>query len=927
VELNSDTQLPARNSDSLAHLRGLFDQLIDLPPAARGAWLAEHVVDSGEHEALLRLLQADDAGDGFLDTPATDHAERLRGEAVRADGLIGQRIGAFRLIRLIGRGGMAAVFLAEREDAGFSQQVAVKLLRRGLYSDLEQRLFLRERQVLANLTHPNIARLFDGGVTGAGIPYLVMEYVDGESITEYAAAHSRGLRDRLDLFLTVCRAVEAAHRALIVHRDIKPSNILVSADGAVKLLDFGIAKLLDDDVENATVGVFTPDYAAPEQIRAGAITTATDIYALGVLLHELLLGVRPRGEPLQRPSTLAASNAIAPAAVLRGDLDNILLKALEAEPDQRYASADAFAADIKAYLSGQAVAAHPPSRWYRARKFVGRHRGGVATTAAFALAVLAALGLALWQAGIARDQARRANAMRDFMFSAFAEAEPSTPRAGPPSIAEVVERAISQVRSGTQMNADVRSELLTQLGGVLAAQGQLGAARENLQWNYTEASRSLGANATTTLAAGRGLVDALSELGEYAAARELADRLLAQTRSRSDVLRAQLLLDSATLATRQRELRRAEAESRDGLRLMRSSGDQEHLADALGKVGNVQLVDNDYAGAIATFQELLAADRKAFGPAHVKVATDESNLSRAYRRAGDPAAAESHIRAALAIDAATLPRDHWHRSRHLNALTMLLLQQRDYRGALDAATESLRIDRIAYGDDKPETANDLNSVGMLHGLLGDFPAALAPLHEALQLSETNFGAEHYETAITRANYGAALAHAGDARAGAAELRHALASLDAAAEPDRDDQAATVEKILRVKFDQGEFTDAAPLLDRLDALLAGMHEADAYWNGRSAMLHATQQLALGQYAQASSLLATAAQALQRSPHPDALMRVEVPLLQAEAAARLDDHAAAALHADEGLERLAALRNPPARLTALGERARTYSVTKP
>ncbi|HEX6833523.1 MAG TPA: serine/threonine-protein kinase, partial [Rudaea sp.] len=345
-------------------LRVLFEELIELPPGKRPAWLAANVPVAAERAMLERLLAADD-GRGFLDTPATDHAARLRADEVRSDVLIGQQVGAFRITRALGQGGMAAVFLGERTGADFDQQVAIKLLRRGLYSELEQRLFARERQVLAALEHPNIARLIDGGVTAAGIPYLVMEFVDGMPVTQYANERGLDPRARLTVFLDVCRAVEVAHRNLVVHRDIKPSNILVSAGGEVKLLDFGIAKLIEEDDADATgtIGVFTPDYAAPEQLRGGTITTATDVYGLGVLMHELLLGLRPSGMPTRRPSSRVgeidtSANSLvrdlAPARLrklLRGDIDNILLKALADEPERRYASAGALADDIERYLN------------------------------------------------------------------------------------------------------------------------------------------------------------------------------------------------------------------------------------------------------------------------------------------------------------------------------------------------------------------------------------------------------------------------------------------------------------------------------------------------------------------------------------------------------------------------------------------------
>ena len=479
------------SSDTLVRLRSIFDSVIELPVAERRAWLDRHVANPEDRAAVLALLRADDTGRGVLDTPAGELAGRMKNDGPALESLVGQNIGAFRLIRLLGKGGMAAVFLGQRRGGDFEQQVAIKLLRRGLYSELEQRLFLRERQVLANLSHPNIARLFDGDVTEAGIPFLVMEYIDGVPITRYANEHQLDVRQRLALLLTVLRAVDVAHRSLVVHRDLKPSNIMVDADGHVKLIDFGIAKLLEDDVDHATVGVYTPDYAAPEQITGQPITTATDVYSLGVVTHELLLGLRPQGQPHRRPSVLAAELALARKGeikaalsmramkpVLQGDLDNIVLKALSAEADQRYPSAGAFADDIQRYLDRQPVSAHPPSSWYRTRKFVARHKGGVLTSAAFVLAIVATMTVALWQANVAHQEAIRADAqaqraisVRDFLVSVFEAAEPDVPREKRPGVEDLVQEAADRALANTTMTQAVRLDLLLTLAQVTQSIG------------------------------------------------------------------------------------------------------------------------------------------------------------------------------------------------------------------------------------------------------------------------------------------------------------------------------------------------------------------------------------------------------------------------------------------------------------------------
>ncbi len=422
-------------------LRDLFEAAIELEPAARAAFLDLRCTDSSLRARVERLLAADTDASALFSGGAHAVAAAI-GDAALAESLPpGSRIGPFELVSVLGEGGSSTVFHARREMQGVQQDVALKVLRRGLYSPDAQRQIRRERLALGQLQHAGIARLIEGGVTDNGLAYIALDLVEGVPITDFARDHRLDLRERLGLFLQVCRAVEAAHRALIVHRDLKPSNVLVTVDRQVKLLDFGIAKLLDRNDETQTrMPAFMPAYAAPEQRDGGLITTATDVYALGILLGELVTGQRLTGQTGRTPSSQitgreAAGALPAPAPItrraLRGDIDNIVLKAIEAEPERRYASAGAFADDIVRMLEGRPVAAHPPSRAYRARKFVQRHRGGVVASVLFLLALLTAFGIALWQAKVARDAARtaereaaRANATKDFLIRVFRASDP-----------------------------------------------------------------------------------------------------------------------------------------------------------------------------------------------------------------------------------------------------------------------------------------------------------------------------------------------------------------------------------------------------------------------------------------------------------------------------------------------------------------------
>ncbi|MFZ1392053.1 MAG: serine/threonine-protein kinase, partial [Dokdonella sp.] len=471
-------------------LADAFELLLDMREGDRLSWLQEQDWCLPDKARLRRMLDADSNADAcFMDAPALVHAQILdddQAAQVEPQDLIGQQFGAFRIERLIGQGGMAAVFAARRVGADFDQLVAVKLLRRGLFSAVEQKLFRRERRLLANLSHPNIAHLIDGGVTEAGIPYLVLEFIEGTRLDHFVIEHRLSLCARLSLFANVCRAVEAAHQALIVHRDIKPSNILVTADGTPKLLDFGIAKLLLDETGEAShhtlTAALTPGYAAPEQLAGAQITTATDVYALGVILHELLTGQRPKREGaslastvMDRQTTTAPGVLPLPAyqlrRALRGDLDNILARALSADPERRYPSATALIDDVERYLEGRAVRAHPPSRWYLLRKFVGRHRAPAAIVASLSLAVVGALAGALWQAQAARVEAQRANSVRDFVVDLFRTAEEASPRGQRATPEDVVEIGSKRVLENSELPAETRAELLGVLSTVAVSMG------------------------------------------------------------------------------------------------------------------------------------------------------------------------------------------------------------------------------------------------------------------------------------------------------------------------------------------------------------------------------------------------------------------------------------------------------------------------
>jgi eukaryotic-like serine/threonine-protein kinase len=388
---------------------------VEIPAGERAQWIAARTAGREElaHE-LLALIEAHEASESQI------RAHRSSEPAAPAG-----RLGAYRLERRIGRGGMGEVWLASRADQQFEQRVAIKLVRSGFGAELLHTRFQQERRLLARLNHPNIARLIDGGVSRDGRPYLAMEYVEGEPILDFCEHRRLDLSSRIHLFRQLCGAVEYAHRNLIVHRDIKPSNVLVTADGSPKLLDFGIAKLIESDAAATVTALLplTPRYASPEQLRGDPVTTASDVYSLGVMLFELLTGTLPyemRGNTPAEIVTAIATQEARPASraadlVPPGDLDAVLAKALEKEPARRYGSVEQFAADLENYLHARPVTARPLTVRYRLAKYLRRHWGGVAAAVLVALALCIAAAISIRAAHLAKLQQARAERVTQFL--------------------------------------------------------------------------------------------------------------------------------------------------------------------------------------------------------------------------------------------------------------------------------------------------------------------------------------------------------------------------------------------------------------------------------------------------------------------------------------------------------------------------------
>ncbi len=482
----------------------LVDQCLDLPEADRESLLAH--ADPAVSAEARRLLEADARTGALLDAPAgalvPSALRAIASPSPKQRAREGTRVGSFTLMSLVGEGGMGEVWIAERAEADFRQKVAVKLLHtRGDAAALAAR-FRLERRILARLTHPRIARLLDGGTSEDGTPWLAMEYVEGLSLTDHCAARGLSIEERLLLFAKVCDAVQFAHRNLVVHRDLKPSNVLVGADGEPKLLDFGIAKLLEDDSEGDAAGALTrtgerpmtPDYAAPEQVRGEPATTATDVWALGVILHELLSGVRPyRGSHKSageieraileaapsRPSTYTGDRSL--RRRLKGDLDAIVLKALRARPEDRYPSAEALASDVRRHLEGLPVTARGETATYLLRSFVRRYRLAVGASALGLAVVLAGLAGTLWQAHRAREEARKAEQVQDFLLGLLQSFDPSENHGRPVEERDILIRGEERLQTELADRPEVQARLWRAFGGAWQNLGVFDRAKRDAE--------------------------------------------------------------------------------------------------------------------------------------------------------------------------------------------------------------------------------------------------------------------------------------------------------------------------------------------------------------------------------------------------------------------------------------------------------------
>jgi serine/threonine protein kinase/Tfp pilus assembly protein PilF len=727
--------------DLWRRLSPYLDEALDIDPEQRPAWLASLAAEAPDIAADLQLLLAE--RDAIQDSGFLDGVVQV-GVRPAPPSLSGQVLGAYRLLSLIGQGGMGSVWLAERCDGRFEGRAAVKLLNVAVMGRSSEERFRREGNILARLTHPNIARLIDAGVSPAGQPYLVLEHVDGHAIDRYCDEHALTIEGRLRLFLDVLEAVIHAHANLVVHRDIKPGNVLVSTAGHVKLLDFGIAKLLesDDEVLTRDAWAATPQYAAPEQVAGGTVTTATDVYALGVLLYVLLTGTHPAGDAVLSPATLMhaivevaprrpsdvvgqpktseASSAHAvrcgttPARLrrlLRGDLDTIVAKALKKNAAERYASVTALAEDVRRFLRSEPITARPDTLRYRTTTFVKRHSRGVAASAAVVVLIAALTTFHTVRLEIERDRAQReaakARKASEVLTNLLTAADPYDVVHGSridPTVRDVLDAGAEQVKKELATQPELQAGMLTVLGRIYRRLGLYDKAQPLLEQALASGNAAFHEDHVDVAQTLHDLGVVLADKGDYAFAAQRLEEALAMRRRLLGYDHADVAVTLSELGRVYQDLgfnRRSEPLQREALRIRRTVLGEDHreTAVSLSDLASVLRLNGDLAGAEALLTRCLEMNRKTRGEIHPNTSSTLHDLALIAAARHDNASAEAMLRRALDIARRTLGERHPVVATTLNSLSHVLASQQRYEEAATALMDALAIARPALGND------------------------------------------------------------------------------------------------------------------------------------------------------------------------------------------------------------------------------------
>ncbi len=771
------------NSEQWQALAPYLDEALEMDEEQRATWLSSLSVENPTLSAQLApLLQEYSllAKAGFMDASPTP-------ASIAESGMAGQVIGSYTLISLIGQGGMGSVWLAERSDGRFERRVAVKFLHQALVSGANEERFKREGSILGRLTHPHIAELVDAGVSASGFPYIVLEYVEGDHINRYCDLQKLRIEERIRLFLDITSAVAHAHANLIVHRDLKPSNVLVSKGGQVKLLDFGIAKLIEiEGSDNALTAltapggqVLTPEFAAPEQITGAPVTTATDVYALGVLLYLLLTGQHPAGSSLQSPAQLvkaivdteprrlseivtavnadlktvtenAAQRTTTPdklQRLLRGDLDTIVGKALKKDPLERYASVTEFADDLRRYLHHEPITALPDTFTYRTRKFVRRNRAVVALTSLAVLAVTGGLVATLLQArsirrerDLALQERNHALRVTEFVTDIFKLSDPGQARGKSATVREVLDKSAEQIDKNLSHDPVTRAQMMYVMGEVYDNLGVFPRAESLTNEALNIQTKLLGPDDAETLTSKSLLGVILVEEGHYAEAEKLQQECLT-TRARVlgpehiDTVRSMRRLagvfDWEGRSEEARDLfRRALAIQRRTL----GPENPETLMTANALVAFIVATkdETEYMEAETVQRNALESERRVLGLEHPDTLNAMLNLAEILRLRQRYTDAEKVSRETLTIKRRVLGAEHSDTLMQAGQLASILADEGHYQESEQLYRDTRSLQQRVYGQHSRDVAATTYNLACLAALQEHRREALKLLNEALE---------------------------------------------------------------------------------------------------------------------------------------------------------------------------------------------------
>lgn len=777
------------NPERWQKIQELFLEVRELTSPARETLLRRMC---GDDEALFNevnsLLHSDQSAGSFLESSpisALDLAAQVSH--------VGRRAGPYHILTEIGQGGMGSVYLAERVDGQFKQQVALKVINPGMHSTEILKRFRNERQITARLQHPNIARLLDGGLTEGGLPFFTMEYVDGLPIDKYCDSRKLSLADKLALFAEVCRAVQYAHQQLIIHRDLKPSNIMVQQDGTVKLLDFGIAKVLDPapdtaedfDLTRTGMWVMSPAYASPEQFKGAPVSISTDIYSLGVVLYKLLTNRLPheitslspgqieaqvcRTDP-ERPSRLLARTGDGGPAKklsrkLKGDLDIICQQALHKKPERRYHSAEQLAEDIERHLNGKPIRARKDTLGYTTTKFIKRNRGPVATALLVLLSTAFLIAYYTTQLtaerNLAREEAATSAQITEFLMSLFEVADPGLSQGEEITARELLGRGSHRIEAELSGQPEIQARLMHVLGRVYYTLGMYQESKSMTEGAIKHAQSIMAvddpgmAEYISTLS---WVLDIESKLDSALLLSAEALEINLQNFGEQSLAVGKSYHELATVYRHKGDFATADSLYRKALTIKKSLPDIDdvELAHTLNHYARLLYQRGDLAGSVPVYEEALAKREYALGREHPETVASMAGLAAALSELGQYDRAESLYRECLAAVRKTSGETHPYYGGILQSLATVLYQKSEYRQAEEYYREAIENQRRVYSRENAKVSNPLLGLGTLLNKTGRTTEGLSYLEEATKIRRNTLGEQHWLTAVAEVALGECL---------------------------------------------------------------------------------------------------------------------------------------------------------------------------